>query len=443
MSRDQRVQDNHALLAAQAEAIEHSLPLFVVFNLYQSLGFRRREHFSFMLDGLKHVEADLKAVNIPFVLTIGSMPQNVAAIAKTARPRTIYCDFNPLRHARRVKDQLAALVNCRVVVVDTHNIVPIWVTSDKEEFAAHTIRRKLHRLIDDWTIEPERIQDHPHTANAIPPSATWSEAAHVVSALPANDILHGFESGEAAALATLTRFIEVGLPRYAHARNDPMANVQSNLSPYLHFGQVSSLRVVIELLKLSEQPPQLFTSIKMPSYDGAASLQDSINSFIEELVVRKELGDNFCFYNANYDSLQGARNWARDTLQDHQSDPREAIYNKLQLERAETHDELWNAAQLQLIKSGKIHGYMRMYWAKKLLEWTSSPDEAIAIAIELNDTYHLDGGDPNGYVGILWSIAGVHDRPWFNRSIFGTVRYMAQSGAKKKFNTKTYIDTWT
>jgi deoxyribodipyrimidine photo-lyase len=442
MSRDQRVQDNHALLAAQAEAIEHDLPLLVVFNLYRTLGYRRREHFSFMLEGLQHVEAGLKTINIPFVLTIGSMTENVATIAKTTRPRTIYFDFSPLRQARRTKEQLAAAVTCRVVVVDTHNIVPVWVASDKEEFAAHTIRRKLHRLIDDWTIEPEPLKKHPYTFKNIPSGASWSEAAEVIQALPASGIRPDFESGEAAASATLTRFIETGLTRYAHARNDPMANAQSNLSPYLHFGQVSSLRVLLELLKVSEQPPQLFSSFTMPSYEGTATQQDGIDSFVEELVVRKELSDNFCFYNTNYDTLQGARDWAKKTLKDHQSDPREATYSKQQLERAETHDELWNAAQLQLTKSGKIHGYMRMYWAKKLLEWTSSPDEAVAIAIELNDTYHLDGGDPNGYVGILWSIAGVHDRPWFNRSVFGTVRYMAQSGANKKFDTARYIEQW-
>ena len=174
-----------------------------------------------------------------------------------------------------------------------------------------------------------------------------------------------------------------------------------------------------------------------------SALNAGIDSFIEELVVRKELADNYCLFNPHYDSLAGAKDWAKKTLDAHKDDPREFTYTIKQLEHAETHDELWNAAQTQLTKSGKIHGYLRMYWAKKILEWTDDPATAVKRAVELNDTYHLDGGDPNGYAGILWCIAGLHDRPWFDRSVYGTIRYMALSGASKKFDTKEYIERWT
>ncbi len=442
MSRDQRVRDNHALLEAQREAMEHKLPLAVVFNLYSKLGFRKQEHFAFMVEGLKEVEADLRKLNIPFIRTIGDVPTNIAVLTKELKPRTIYFDFSPLRHSRTTQKQVAAGADCRVVVVDAHNIVPAWVISDKEEFAAHTIRRKLHKTIEQWATEPDELKKHPHDFTMAPTSATWEDVDAVVAAVPKCGIVHNFKPGETAARRALEQFIDTGLNSYAHARNDANADSQSNLSPYLHYGQLSSLRAVLDVMDAYDHPPQLFTSYKIPSSDGKSAVNAGIDSFVEELVVRKELADNFCLYNSHYDSLSGAKDWAKKTLQAHASDPREFTYTLKQLENAQTHDDLWNAAQLQLTGSGKIHGYLRMYWAKKILQWTDDPAEAVKRAIELNDTYHLDGGDPNGYVGILWSIAGLHDRPWFDREVFGTVRYMAESGAQKKFDTKTYVTTW-
>jgi deoxyribodipyrimidine photo-lyase len=240
----------------------------------------------------------------------------------------------------------------------------------------------------------------------------------------------------------LDTFLETGLDQYAGGRNDASQDAHSNLSPYLHYGQLSSLRILLDIMKMSPEPPQIFRSFKIPSFDGQPSEQDGIDAFIEELIVRKELADNFCFYNPHYDSLDGAKGWAKKSLAEHADDPREFVYTKDQLEAARTHDDLWNAAQSQLVKTGKIHGYMRMYWAKKILEWTDAPADAIKLAVQLNDTYHLDGGDPNGYVGVLWSIAGIHDRPWFNRSVYGTVRYMSAGGISKKFDTKQYICRW-
>lgn len=441
MSRDQRVRDNHALLAAQAEALEHKLPLVVVFNLYRSLGYRKREHFEFMVEGLRQVEQDLKKFDIPFVILIGDMAKNITSLAKEVSPHTIYFDFSPLRNSRRLQKKVASNVQCAVKVVDTHNIVPVWVTSDKEEFAAHTIRRKIHKLIEEWAVEPDNIKKHPH-AIKLKKYATWAEVDKVVSNVPASGISHGFTSGEAAARKKLVAFISTGLDSYAADRNVATKDAQSDLSPYLHYGQLSSLRVLLDILDSSSHPPQLFTSFKLPSHDGTPTKSDGIDAFVEELVVRKELSDNFCFYSKSYDSLQSAKDWAQKTLHEHKDDPREHTYSKEDLRDAKTHDELWNAAQRQLTSSGKIHGYMRMYWAKKLLEWTNAPETALSWAIEFNDTYHLDGGDPNGYVGVMWSIAGVHDRPWFNREIFGTIRYMAESGVAKRFDTKEYVRQW-
>ena len=442
MGRDQRVRDNHALLAAQAEALEQKIPLLVVFNLLKRTGYRTREQYRFMVDGLQEVEQDLKKKDIPFILTIGSMPDNVAKLAKTMRPRSIYFDFSPLRGPRRSQKELASNVDCRVIVVDTHNIIPTWVTSDKEEFAAHTIRRKIHRAIEEWCEEPGLLKKHPHSFKITPKGASWKDVDDLLRTVPASGIKHDFKPGENAARRALRTFIDSGLDKYARDRNDAATDGQSYLSPYLHYGQLSSLRIVLNILDTTSHPPHIFSSFKMPTAADTPTKSDGIDAFLEELIVRKELSDNFCLHNQQYDSLAGAREWAKQSLEKHKSDPREHVYTYEQLEAAKTHDELWNAAQLQLVKSGKIHGYLRMYWAKGFLAWTGSPSTAVKWAIRMNDTYHLDGGDPNGYVGVMWSIAGVHDRPWFERDIYGKIRYMARSGSDKKFDTKKYIELW-
>ncbi len=164
------------------------------------------------------------------------------------------------------------------------------------------------------------------------------------------------------------------------------------------------------------------------------------DAFLEELIIRRELSDNFCFYNPRYDSFDGFPEWARKTLNEHRKDRRPYLYSLEQFETAQTHDKLWNAAQTEMVKRGKMHGYMRMYWAKKILEWTPSPEVAMEVAIHLNNRYELDGRDPNGYAGIAWSIGGVHDRAWNERNIFGKIRYMSYNGCKSKFNIEGYVE---
>jgi deoxyribodipyrimidine photo-lyase len=191
-----------------------------------------------------------------------------------------------------------------------------------------------------------------------------------------------------------------------------------------------------------KKPPLLFEESKMAQASETPTKFDGMNALLEEMVVRKELSDNFCFYNDNYDKLEGAEQWAKNSLKEHESDKRDFTYSRDEFENAKTHDKSWNAAQLQLRKTGKIHGYMRMYWAKKILEWTENAETAIEYAIYLNDKYSIDGGDPNGYVGVLWSIAGVHDRPWIDRQVFGKIRYMNEGGLKRKFDLDKYINKW-
>jgi len=228
--------------------------------------------------------------------------------------------------------------------------------------------------------------------------------------------------GSKGGLKALHLFVQNKLDSYDSGRNDPTKDAVSLLSPYLHFGQVSAQRVALEVSKAH----------------ASAACKDA---FLEQLIVRRELADNFCYYNPDYDRVEGFPGWAQRTLEEHVKDRREHLYAREEFEHAQTHDDLWNAAQQEMVKRGTMHGYMRMYWCKKMLEWTRHPREALEIAIYLNDRYELDGRDPNGYTGIAWSIGGVHDRPWGTRPIFGNIRYMSYNGCKSKFDVKAYVES--
>lgn len=442
MARDQRVQDNHALLSAQAKATSLAVPLVVVFNLLPKNGVRSREQYQFMVDGLKKVEKDLSALNIGFILTIGTADIEISKLCKTIQSSAVYFDFSPLRGARKLQKDLALAIDCECFVVDTHNIIPVWVTSPKQEFAAHTMRSKVHKLLEYWLVEPPKLQKDTFGFETKELSANWQEVDTVLEQIPGNGSKINFISGEAAGHSVVRDFITHKLDNYAAKRNIPIIDATSNFSPYLHFGQLSSLRIALEVLKVANDRPLLFEKAKLASFEGLPTKMDSINGLLEEMIVRKELADNYCFYTPNYDNLDGAWQWAKDTLAEHASDPREPLYALKELEAAQTHDAAWNACQNQMMRTGKMHGYMRMYWAKKILEWTESPEEAVSICIYLNDHYSIDGGDPNGYVGIMWSVAGVHDRPWFSRPIFGKIRYMNDGGLARKFDLVTYIKNW-
>ena len=441
MSRDQRVQDNHTLLAAQAFALVHHVPLYVLFVL-KNVGGRSREHYAFMLEGLKAVSEELALHNIVFVLRSGEASTEIMRLAAEASCGALYFDFSPLAYARTLIDEVTAMFAGFVAVVDTHNIIPAWIVSEKQEYAARTMRTKVHRQLEMFVVPPPQLQEHPYTSSRFA-SLSFDEAVAYTHTVSPSGIVVDFISGESAAGERLEQFIAEDLSEYAWRRNDIAKDRQSGLSPYLHFGQLSSLRVALDVMAAVGETPLLFEQAKMAESSNTPNRADGMNALFEEMIVRKELSDNFCLYNESYNSLTGAPKWGRTTLAKHATDPRDFLYTTEQWEAAETHDDAWNAAQTQLVKSGKIHGYMRMYWAKKLLEWSASPEEALTTAIYLNDKYSIDGGDPNGYVGILWSIAGLHDRPWVERSVYGTIRYMNAAGLRRKFDLDTYIRKWS
>lgn len=449
MSRDQRVRDNHALLAAQKHAIAKSLPLAVVFCLYEKSGYRAREHYEFMVEGLREVESELYALNIQFLLLIGDPKQRIAALMHHVEPDAVYFDFSPLKGPQALLNHLAkpGESKCALYVVDTHNVVPLWELSDKKEVAAYTLRPKMHRKLAEFLIEPEKIVPHPIKWPGIVRSIQElsTQVDGVLNSIPKNGTIVDFAPGPKAAQAHLDVFINERLSGYVEKRNDPALNFLSDLSPYLHFGHMSSLRVALSLqegLAKTNDTLHLLESPKMPQPSGLAPARDGVNALLEEMLVRKELSDNFCYYEPKYKELAGAPQWAQDSLNAHRNDLREHVYTYDELAQAQTHDPAWNAAQTQMARSGKMHGYMRMYWAKKVLEWTDSPEQAIEFLIKLNDFYSLDGGDPNGYVGILWSVAGVHDRPWIERPVFGKIRYMNYAGLKRKFDIAAYERKW-
>lgn len=442
MSRDQRVHDNHALITAQLLAIEYDVPLHVQFHLKVVAG-RSREHYAFMLAGLKEVADSLGALNIPFVMTIGdSVVDAILATAQQVDAGAIIFDFNPLHGSRARAKQVAEQFDGLVQVVDTHNIIPLWIASDKQEFAAHTMRGKVHKYLENYIKEPVAIAAHKTPATKKAEGISFEQAEAFISDIPASGIVIDAAPGEKAAAKHLEDFLANDLDRYAMNRNDIADDQQSGLSPYLHYGQLSSLRVALETIKVVDRRPLLFEEVKLASHGESPSAYDGMNALLEEMVVRKELADNFCFYADDYLSLTSGPAWAQKSLAEHADDPREHIYTRQQWEDALTHDQSWNAAQNQLRKTGKIHGYMRMYWAKKMLEWSVSPEEALKDCVYLNDKYSVDGGDPNGYVGILWSMVGLHDRPWFERPVFGKIRYMNEGGLMRKYDVDAYHKQW-
>ena len=423
MSRDQRVKDNWALLYAQSIALKQKSPLVAVFCLVPHFLEATIRQYGFMLRGLKGLEAALHKKNITCVLAAGTPEEQIPRVVRQLGAACLITDFDPLRIKRQWQARVAKNIDVPFHEVDTHNIVPCWTASPKQEYAAYTFRPKIHKLLPEFLERIPSVKKHPFPLKGKQSHIDWEGA---YSSLRINhDVqeVDWLKPGELAAKKVLTNFVEMKIPSYELQRNDPTADGQSNLSPYLHFGHLSAQRVALEVQK----------------FKGA---NRSKEAFLEELIVRRELSDNFCYYNENYDTFEGFPSWAKTSLEKYRKKPREYLYSLEQFERALTHDALWNAAQQEMRSRGKMHGYMRMYWAKKILEWSDSPERAMDTAIYLNDKYELDGRDPNGYTGIAWSIGGVHDRAWNERRVFGKIRYMSYNGCKSKFDVHKYIERY-
>ena len=277
--------------------------------------------------------------------------------------------------------------------------------------------------LDEFLTEFPPVIRHPVKGSVHPQPIDWNHALNSVQVDKTVGEVKWLRPGHKAAVSMLESFIKERLRNYATLRNDPVQQhlAVSNLSPYFHFGQISTQRAVFEVQKHSDK------------------FKEHVDSFINETVIWRELAENLCYYNLDYDNFNGAKDWAKASLGSHLKDKREYIYTLKEFEDAKTHDKMWNAAQLEMNITGKMSGYMRMYWAKKILEWTETPEDAIKITIYLNDRYSLDGRDPNGYLGIMWSIVGVNDRPFTDRKISGKIRYMTYQACFQKFDAKAYM----
>ncbi|MDA8402840.1 MAG: deoxyribodipyrimidine photo-lyase [Desulfobacteraceae bacterium] len=420
MQQAQRVAYNHALCHAVEIASELVLPLVAGVVLTPDFPEAGLRHYVFMLEGLADVQKDLKERGIPFVIKTGPMVETVLTLAGKAA--WVVTDVGYLRIQRQWREQVARGVKCPYTEIETDVIVPVSAASSKEESAARTLRPRIMKQLDAH-LDPVLMPEY-RMKNAFPPmplsgSIDPLKLAEQVAVenIPPVKIFHG---GYAEAKARLNRFISEKLADYDTLARDPAARCQSDLSPYLHFGQISAVEIVREV-RASSAP------------DAART------AFIEQVAVRRELAVNFVFYNPGYDQYESAvPSWAKQTLSGHQKDRRPHLYSVDVFEQAKTHDPYWNAAQIEMVATGKMHNYMRMYWGKKIIEWTRTPEEAFEIMRMLNNRYELDGRDANGFAGVAWCF-GRHDRPWGERPVFGKVRYMNAAGLNRKFAINEYV----
>jgi deoxyribodipyrimidine photo-lyase len=421
MQRAQRGLDNPALNIAIEAANELKKPLAVFFGLRPDYPNANLRHYAFLVEGLAETARRIEARGAPFIFR--PYPDNrLTEFCDELKAGLVIGDENPMREPEGWRQSAAEKLRLPLWTVDADVIVPTKLFA-KEEYAARTFRPKIHRLLDIF-FQPLESPKARYQFKRKPKSQPIDES-RILDLLPLDrsvEPVTTFKGGTSEALRRLKVFIRERLATYDTDRNAPHLEGTSELSAYLHFGQISPLTIALAV-KAADAP------------------KPAIEAYLEELIVRRELAINYVARNPSYDRLKGSPEWAQKTLAERANDPRPHLYSERRLEAAETADELWNAAQLEMVKTGRMHGYLRMYWAKKILEWTQRPARAFDIAVRLNDKYFLDGRDPNGFTGVAWAIGGKHDRPWApRRPIFGLIRYMSTAGMQRKFDVKAYIE---
>jgi deoxyribodipyrimidine photo-lyase len=421
MQRSQRGVDNPALDVAVEAANAMGKPVVAFFAPVPFYPHANLRAYRFLVEGIPDIASALAERNVGFVLR-RHPDHSLLKFCDEVKAALVVGDENPMREPEHWRQVAARKLPVPLWTVDSDVIVPSRLIA-KEQYAAFHIRRKLAPHLDRFLVKPANPRAR----------VAWKKPAMLQSLAADFDVTAGwtldrsvaasshFKGGTKEALRLLREFVEKKLKRYAKDRNHPEIDGTSRLSPYLHFGHIGPRTVALAAQKANA-----------PKADK--------ESFLDELIVWRELAINFVTYNANYDNFESGENWAHRTLAGHARDPRPYLYSEEQLENAETHDPLWNAAQRQMVDTGWMHNYVRMYWGKKILEWTKSPAEAYRIAVALNDKYELDGRDPNGYAGVAWSIVGKFDRPWFTRPIFGQIRYMSGESTGRKFDSRRYIE---
>lgn len=416
MQSSVRIKNNLALAVAIELANEHRLPLKVIYHLSADFAEANYRHFSFLAEGLVEVERSLAAKGVEFQLLFKPFEEEITALFPLMA--ALITDRGYLRFHRAQEEWLVKNLPCQFIRVEDNLCIPISAASHKQEWAARTIRPKimeklpffrndtapLDAMIVPGTGEPLFSSNHKQLL-------LFMEQIKRKSPLAAAS----YRGGEQAAETHLTQFIAHKLARYDDDRNHPERRATSHLSPYLHFGMISPLTILQQLPDDTVSDP-----------------------FIEELVVRRELAHNFVWYNKAYDSYHSLPEWSQKTLEAHATDKRPYLYTMDQLEEMQTHDACWNSAMQEMVTTGFMENTMRMYWGKKIIEWSETPQEAFHTMAYLNNKYELDGSDANSWAGIGWCL-GVHDTAWKERPIFGTVRYMNQAGLYRKYDMKAYL----
>ncbi|KII71670.1 Deoxyribodipyrimidine photo-lyase [Thelohanellus kitauei] len=412
------------MIFSQRLALKYEIPLVVVFCLSKSYMRYSRRHFDFMIRGLDSVSTSLKALKIPMHVLLGDPTPNILKFVKNNNVSAVIADFLPLDPYKSWLEDLKQEIpeDVSLCQVDAHNIVPAWIASPKREYAARTIRPKIHQHLDEFLTEfPPIIPHEPNKSLSFPDFEISKYIKFVEDAADVKPITWAVP-GPDQGLLELEKFVSERLGTFADTRNDAANDLTSNLSPWFHFGHLSTQRTILRAIEFKNK------------------YKKHVEIFIEEAVVRRELSENYCYYTEEPESPSSAPNWAVQTLKKHLKDERPYVYTLEELENAETHDHIWNAAQKQLTGKGKMSNYLRMYWAKKILEWSADPETALKNSLILNDKYSIDGNDCNGVVGCMWAVYGLHDRPWRERPIFGIVRYMSEVGCNRHFNIEEYVE---
>lgn len=423
MQSSQRTQDNHALGYAIQLANQLNKPLLVYFGLTPNFPEANRRHYQFMLEGLVDVKEELEKHKIQFLVMLTDVDKGV--ISLSFRACAVVVDRGYLRIQKRWYHNVSQSISCQLIQVESDVLVPIEVTSDKQEYAAATIRRKITKHFDEFRqgITLSSVNKESLSIILGGPLLDISNLDEVLNQLPIDQSVEpvtSLKGGMKEANYHLEIFITEKLKNYKESRNDPGLNGLSMMSMYLHYGQISPVTLYNKVVQYVDYP-------------------ENVATFIEEVIVRRELSMNFVNYNDDYDNYNGLPQWAKISLDKHRDDRRPVVYTQDELEFSKTHDPYWNAAQKELVVTGKMHGYMRMYWGKKVIEWSETPENAFQWLITINNKYSLDGRDPNGFVGVGWCF-GLHDRPWKERPIFGMIRYMNDKGLERKFDMKRYVE---
>jgi len=426
MQRAQRARHNPALEVAIEAANALGKPVVVFFAPMPFYPHANLRHYAFLAEGIADVAADCARRHIGFVLR--RWPDHrLTSFCEEVRPALVVGDENPLREAEGWRAKAARQLRVPLWTVDADVVVPT-LRLEKAQYAARTMRPRLQRLLPQFLIPvPEAKAKHawkmPRGMQTLDPRITLAELTEGWPLDRTPGPVSGFRGGTVEAERRLRTFVKSKLARYDPARNHPEVDGTSTLSPYLHFGQISPVRVALAVQQ-AEAP------------------EEQKHAFLDQLITWRELSINFVRYTEDYDSFECGERWAHRSLGEHAADARPVLYGRQQMEDAATGDELWNAAERQLVSSGWMHNYLRMYWAKKILEWSRSPAEAFRTAVDLNDRYLLDGRDPNGYAGIAWAIVGKFDRAWGERPIFGKIRYMSRASTGRKFDSRRYMAQW-